>query len=86
MARAVPPQWRRKIEARLVHLEERIRREVRTESEAREKDGAHTDEEIQALEERLDALAEEQKKLEGRLSWIERRMPIRGRPPKDEKK
>lgn len=74
------------MEARMAHLEERIRREIRQEREAREKDGAHTDEEIDQLEERIEAVEAEQTRQRHRLTWVEKRTAVRGRPPKAPKK
>lgn len=84
-SRAVPPQWRRRIEARLNALEERIRREIRAERESREVDSAHTDEEIEALEVRLDGVKDDQDTLMRRLRWLEARLGAPGRPPKPKK-
>lgn len=70
----------------MAHLEERIRSEIRKERKACETDGAHTDEEIHLLEERLEALENAQATLGHRLTSVERRTVTRGRPPKGGKK
>lgn len=68
------------------HLEERIRREIRQERDAREKDGAHTDEEIDRLQERIEAVEADQTGQRHRLTWVEKRTATRGRPAKGGKK
>ena len=69
----------------MAQLEERIRREIQAERNAREKDGAHTDEEIEALDQRLGAVSDEHAGLLRRLRWLEARLGQVGRPPKPKK-
>ncbi len=85
-ARRVSPRWRQRIETKLERLEERIGLGLKGERRDREADGAHTDEEIHRLEERILSIEEEQVRLGGRLGWLEKRVPSAGRPPKPRKK
>lgn len=81
----VPKRWKRLIEGRLARLDERIAREMREEKNAREIGDATSDEQIEALEAKLDAIVNEQRALHQRLRWIEKRHPGGARPPKPAK-
>jgi hypothetical protein len=80
------PKWRRKMEERMAHLEDRIRREVQAERHDREKGEADTEEQLHGLETRLDAIENEQTGQSGRLRWLEANQSIKGRPMQTKKR